>query len=388
MFYLISKMSIQNHISNTANLRQKNKNPTTLSDKSSIFLKKIRWPLKKLSENYNIKHRKIVPKTSHDLFDGMKVKEKLLYLITKSEERNENNENLGYDSEVDSELSSSSIENTNISHKSKHKLEELISRYYLSSSENIPGKYESYVTNNIKLLSYFKSNSYFNLDIQAIKSKINEDLTDNLIKSSSNLLGSSLSESTKNSTPQKRLLILDLDETLIHSDLACKWSVHDYYIKLDDGSMIPLNERPFLYDFLDFCIEEYDLVLYTASCKEYADPIIDHIEKERKYFKLRLYREHCISYSNFYIKDLSIFNRPLKDVIIIDNNIFSFSHYLSNGILISSFYNDSNDLDLISLIEFFRCSIKNENDVRSIIEDTFGFEKILIDFKSKGKKVK
>ena len=67
-------------------------------------------------------------------------------------------------------------------------------------------------------------------------------------------------------------------------------------------------------------------MVFTASHKWYADVILDHIDPENKYFQHRLYREHCIKSSDsVYIKDLRIFrNRDLKDIIIVDNAVYSF----------------------------------------------------------------
>ena len=38
----------------------------------------------------------------------------------------------------------------------------------------------------------------------------------------------------------------------------------------------------------------FEMVIFTAGKKEYADKILDQIEGKNKYFKRRLYREDCI----------------------------------------------------------------------------------------------
>ncbi len=134
--------------------------------------------------------------------------------------------------------------------------------------------------------------------------------------------------------------------------------------------------RPNLFEFLNYVYDKFELIIFTASHKNYADKIIDYIEKDKKYFSLRLYRQHCIFIKpGIYIKDLRIFkNRDLKDIILIDNSIFSFSNQLSNGILITSFYNDKEDDFLLSLKDYLEYFIEDCDDVRTINKDQFKFE--------------
>lgn len=44
-----------------------------------------------------------------------------------------------------------------------------------------------------------------------------------------------------------------------------------------------------------------------------------------------------------YIKDLRIINRSITDILIVDNNIYSYVFNIGNGIPIKSFTDDLND---------------------------------------------
>jgi len=68
----------------------------------------------------------------------------------------------------------------------------------------------------------------------------------------------------------------------------------------------------------------YNLVIFTASVQEYADPVIDWLELERKYFSKRYYRDHCTFRNGAYIKDLGIVESDLSKVMIIDNSPMSY----------------------------------------------------------------
>ena len=52
----------------------------------------------------------------------------------------------------------------------------------------------------------------------------------------------------------------------------------------------------------------YEICVFTAGEKDYADAILDFIDPDRAIIKHRLYRHHCIKPENsVYVKDLSIF---------------------------------------------------------------------------------
>ncbi len=68
----------------------------------------------------------------------------------------------------------------------------------------------------------------------------------------------------------------------------------------------------------------YNLIVFTASVQEYADPVIDWLELERKYFSARYYRQHCTYRNGAYIKDLSQVEPDLSKVMILDNSPLSY----------------------------------------------------------------
>ena len=136
-----------------------------------------------------------------------------------------------------------------------------------------------------------------------------------------------------------KTLVIDLDETLIHS-LAKGGrmsSGHMVEVKLNAavgyggttlGPQHPIlyyvHKRPHCDDFLRKVCKWYNLVVFTASVQEYADPVIDWLEQERKYFSARYYRQHCTFRNGAYIKDLSSVEPDLSKVMILDNSPLSY----------------------------------------------------------------
>ena len=301
-------------------------------------------------------------------------KEKIIFNNIKEslsffEEDNQQISNIETTSKVSTDSSSSTKENKlNEFYNSFEffQFEQNFKRYYLDSSQNNNGNYDIYVKNSLKLISLIPFRKLFiNEKIQEISKSINFQ----------KLIGS-----------DKKLLILDLDETLIHVDfdyiLKDKIVNYDkilYFDSEDEENIdIPLIIRPGLYEFLDYASKEFELIVFTASEKEYADAIINYIEKDKKYFKMRLYRNHCIYIEpGLYIKDLRIFSgyKKMEDIIIVDNSLFSFANQLNNGILITSFFEDKNDTFLNNVKDYLEY-IKDEKDIREINKESFKFEEI------------
>jgi CTD small phosphatase-like protein 2 len=53
------------------------------------------------------------------------------------------------------------------------------------------------------------------------------------------------------------------------------------------------------------------------------------------------------------VKDLRVIrNRELKDVVLVDNSVYSFAYQIDNGIPIISYYDDPRDEELVHLIGY------------------------------------
>ena len=197
---------------------------------------------------------------------------------------------------------------------------------------------------------------------------------------------------------RKKILVIDLDETLIHSVSRGTTHVnssqgHIIEVKFASSGVSTLyyvHKRPYCDLFLARVSEWYEIAIFTASMKEYADPVIDWLESSLPgKFARRLYRSDCTLRDGVgYIKDLSIFTRPsttskvqtqdvgLNEIIIIDNSPVSYAMNVDNAIQVEGWINDQTDTDLLNLIPFLE-SLRYATDVRNILclkngEKSFG----------------
>ena len=141
-------------------------------------------------------------------------------------------------------------------------------------------------------------------------------------------------------TNKQYTLVLDLDETLIH-----------FKPNPNNEESGTIKIRPFLMEFLEKIKDYYELVVFTAATQEYADPIINALDPNQKYFDNdhRLYRKHTIIIDNDFVKDLSKLGRDMSKIIIVDNMEQNFRLNKQNGIKIKPFYGDKNDKILYEL---------------------------------------
>jgi RNA polymerase II subunit A small phosphatase-like protein len=118
----------------------------------------------------------------------------------------------------------------------------------------------------------------------------------------------------------KKTLILDLDETLVHSAFKPFYEKSDILlnVELDRRShIIHVLKRPGVEEFLEKMAKLFEVVIFTASLSAYANPLIDQLDINRS-VSHRLFREHCTSVNGMFIKDMKKLGRDLKDVIIVD----------------------------------------------------------------------
>jgi Dullard-like phosphatase family protein len=213
----------------------------------------------------------------------------------------------------------------------------------------------------------------------------------------------------------KKILLLDLDETLMHADfdeeyIDDKSNKYDTIIKFkankqeneesdnnvdiedstwcsntgdddDDIHSVGIFIRNNAITFLNEVSKYFDVGIFTASVKEYADAVISFLDPENKLIKFRLYRNNCINFNNsFYVKDLRIFkNVDLRNIVLLDNSIYSFAAQINNGILINSFFNNKNDEELNNAFEYLINYILPSDDVKKVNEEFFNFGQIIND---------
>ena len=184
----------------------------------------------------------------------------------------------------------------------------------------------------------------------------------------------------------KKLLILDMDETLLHTE--CFRDI-DY---LEEGSYdfkFPLGgggwsndehwyftiKRPFLDEFMNYAFDNFKVAIWTAGGSDYASEAISRSGLDKNKLEFFWTRERCTMKYDFEtgfrygVKNLEKVHKSLgwdlNNVLIVDDVQKTAINNYGNLIHIKEFCNDRSDIELKKLMNYLD-KIKDSNNFRSI----------------------
>ena len=178
----------------------------------------------------------------------------------------------------------------------------------------------------------------------------------------------------------KQMLVLDLDETLIHSSVEKKLLCKPAFLLYDEDQRqhFYVYKRPFVDVFLKLLAPLYHIVVYTASFSSYSDPIIDHIDVDSVIG--RCLSNNSLVETKLYglQKDLHLVSREHMPnrLVMIDNSPIACIANQENLYVINSFRaNQPHDRELLSLF-ILLVALHGVDDLRSVVHrrSVFGSE--------------
>ena len=166
---------------------------------------------------------------------------------------------------------------------------------------------------------------------------------------------------------ERKLLILDLDETLIYAteeklDRESEFCVGQYYV----------YKRPFLNEFLEFCFKNFEVAVWTSSTRNYAEKIVEKVFDSKHSISFLWARERCtISYDaeemqRFYEKKIHKIRRrkyDLNSVIVIDDSPEKWRSAYGNLVRIKPFFGEADDTELKHLVVYLE-RLKDVENIR------------------------
>lgn len=168
-----------------------------------------------------------------------------------------------------------------------------------------------------------------------------------------------------------KLIVLDVDETLIHSSRAKT----NKSIKLDDGDL-HLNPRPYLNNFLKYLFNNYRVMIWSAGEKRYIEFFVKKFIHPLGFKPVAVWtRNDCDTILSDdgnvdYIKPLPILWKKYKsqginvrNTIIVDDKKSTAVYNPTNHILIKRYENQDDDKELYKLRLFLE-KYYNIDDVR------------------------
>ena len=171
---------------------------------------------------------------------------------------------------------------------------------------------------------------------------------------------------------KSKLLILDLDETLIFASAQLldsspfDFRVGPYY----------LYERPSLRPFLKTCLEWFDVAIWTSSSPTYASEIVSALFKEDEKNLVFVWAsdrctlafdpECCEHYwRKNLIKVRRRSQRKLESVIVVDDTPEKWEQSYGNLIRVTPFEGDTADDELVHLLRYLD-TLRHEENIRTV----------------------
>lgn len=151
---------------------------------------------------------------------------------------------------------------------------------------------------------------------------------------------------------KKVLLVLDLDETLMHASRSLKvepdFRMWEYRVKI----------RPHLKDFLELAFEHFEVGVWTSSSADYAWMAVQHLFEDPSKLKFIWARERCTYGWDEEVQDFVWAKRlhkvkrlgyRLERTLVIDDSPEKFRTAYGNLVRVTPFDGDANDQELIRL---------------------------------------
>jgi len=180
----------------------------------------------------------------------------------------------------------------------------------------------------------------------------------------------------KSANAPAHTLVLDLDETLVHCTVdsdQCPNPDLTFTVEFNSQEYVVfVKQRPYLLEFLKRVSKKFEVIIFTASQRVYANALLNLIDPDQALIQHRMFRESCLPIEGNYLKDLAVLgpSRPLERAILVDNSPHAFSYNVDNGVPIESWFDNVHDTELMKL-ELFLDHLLLEEDVRGVIRRTF-----------------
>ena len=166
-----------------------------------------------------------------------------------------------------------------------------------------------------------------------------------------------------------KLIILDLDETLVYASEEHLGYDHDF-----EAGHYLVYKRPHLKEFIEFCFENFRVAVWTSSGEDYADIVVKSVFSENQKLEFVWARSRCVQrfdpeiYEHYFVKDLRKAKKQgfsLDHILMIDDTPKKLMRNYGNLVRVSPFEGDAEDKELLDLMPYLN-TLKPVESVRSI----------------------
>jgi len=171
------------------------------------------------------------------------------------------------------------------------------------------------------------------------------------------------------SRQQRKLLILDIDETLLYATLSPLDRVEDF--RLDDYFVY---QRPHLDEFLTYCTSRFVVAVWTTSSQSYAETVVERLFGSADKLSFLWARDRCTRrydwelHEEYWVKDLKkvrLKGYRLEQVIVVDDTPRKHERNYGNLVQVREYTGEVDDDELLYLCRYLETLSSVEN-VRTV----------------------
>lgn len=167
----------------------------------------------------------------------------------------------------------------------------------------------------------------------------------------------------------KKLLILDIDETLIYATEASLPRQADFLV-----GQYHIYKRPFLNVFLNNCLDWFEVAVWTSSTPSYASAIVSAIFENPKTLSFVWASDRCtvaydLEWFEYYnrknIKKVKRKGYRLESIIAVDDTPQKWERSYGNLVRVNPFEGEETDDELKYLL-LYLAQLRYEENIRSV----------------------
>jgi TFIIF-interacting CTD phosphatase-like protein len=154
----------------------------------------------------------------------------------------------------------------------------------------------------------------------------------------------------------KKVLILDLDETLLHSTMFHVDRSPDFELGLAGAYL-----RPGVREFMAFALDWFETGIWTGATRDYTIDAVSQFVKEPDRLSFVWTREQCSTKTDpatgeeYRTKDLSRViadGGNIESIIVVDDDPRPWEEYRDNVVLVQKYRGEPDDRELIWLLSY------------------------------------
>ncbi|CEP18023.1 hypothetical protein [Parasitella parasitica] len=169
---------------------------------------------------------------------------------------------------------------------------------------------------------------------------------------------------------ERKCLVLDLDETLVHSSFKIIPNP-DFIVPVEIDNQyhnVYVLKRPGVDEFMRKMGEKYEIVVFTASLAKVSAILKYRVEGKANNVYIK-YADPVLDMLDIHRVDLSQLGRDLASTLILDNSPASYIFHTSNAVPVSTWFNDPHDTELTDLVAFLE-DLTVVDDVQLVLDNS------------------